>query len=882
MAHTTQKRILLVEDEALIALSERQVLTTAGYHVEVATDGEQAIEIVETAPMPDLILMDIDLGPGIDGTETARRILERYRVPIVFLSSHAEPEIVARTETITSYGYIQKGTADTILVASVRMAFKLWDAHQQIVESEATRANLFEQVPGAIYQYRYYPDGSSRFPMASRNIQLVYEVTPEEVVDDATPVFNRIHPEDVESVSASIRRSYDTLEIWEEDYRVILPSRGERWLRGRAQPERLEDGSVLWHGFISDITDYRTLRAHLVDDRRRLAAILDGTNVGTWEWNVQTGRARFNERWAEMIGYTLEELAPVSIDTWRRFAHPEDLRRSEQALEDHFSGRTPRYDVEARMKHRDGHWVWVRDRGKVASWSADGHPEWVYGTHEDISETKEREAFLSTVNQQLEQSEARYRSLFERSASVMLVIDPATGAILQANPSAERYLGRSASDLTASTIYRICDNPPEDVRRVVADAQDGESNPVHLRLRRSDGAVRTVEVFLSAIQWEQTDALHAIVHDVTRRIELERERAKLSTAVAHSANAVVVTDKNGYIEYANARFTELTGYPIEEVTGRKTNIMDSLVHSPEDYATLWNTILSGQVYRGTFYNKKESGVRYWESASIAPIHDRDGEITNFVKIAEDVTERIEREQLLQETARKLQEAVVRQETLMAELNHRVKNHLAMVAALVRLEDGRLGDAADLTDILSRITTITAIHEQLQTSTSYDTVDLRPYVTQVVSLALGTDSAVEQVLEVESISVPTKVASTLGLILNEIATNAVKYGFNPTEPRRFSVRVTTDGSWGTITVTNSGNPFPEDLQLENSPSLGLRLVSMLVQQIGGDVSLTRTPQPLFTIRFPLEQRGPAAINPAVDTARTGHTGSGSPPDHPGGA
>ncbi|WP_420588616.1 diguanylate cyclase domain-containing protein [Bacterioplanoides sp.] len=123
----------------------------------------------------------------------------------------------------------------------------------------------------------------------------------------------------------------------------------------------------------------------------RLNHILEGTNVGSWEWNVQTGETVFNQRWAEIIGYSLEELQPVSIDTWMSYAHPDDLEKSGELLEQHFNGELEFYDTEARMKHKDGHWVWVHDRGKVYSWTADGKPEWMAGTHQEITERKQAE-----------------------------------------------------------------------------------------------------------------------------------------------------------------------------------------------------------------------------------------------------------------------------------------------------------------------------------------------------------------------------------------------------------------------------------------------------------------------------------------------------------
>lgn len=122
--------------------------------------------------------------------------------------------------------------------------------------------------------------------------------------------------------------------------------------------------------------------------------IVDSTNMGVWQWNVQTGETIFNERWAEIIGCSLEELSPTNIDTWLRYAYEPDLELSSAKLEMYFQGESENYDVELRMKHKNGDLIWVRDRGKVYSWTEDGKPEWMYGTHEDISYRKSQEDSL--------------------------------------------------------------------------------------------------------------------------------------------------------------------------------------------------------------------------------------------------------------------------------------------------------------------------------------------------------------------------------------------------------------------------------------------------------------------------------------------------------
>jgi PAS domain S-box-containing protein len=100
---------------------------------------------------------------------------------------------------------------------------------------------------------------------------------------------------------------------------------------------------------------------------------------------VQTGETVFNERWAEMLGYTLAELSPVSLETWIRLSHPEDLARARRELERHFAGELGHYECEMRMRHRDGHWVWILDRGRIKTRTSDGLPHLMFGTHTDVS-----------------------------------------------------------------------------------------------------------------------------------------------------------------------------------------------------------------------------------------------------------------------------------------------------------------------------------------------------------------------------------------------------------------------------------------------------------------------------------------------------------------
>ncbi len=161
-------------------------------------------------------------------------------------------------------------------------------------------------------------------------------------------------------------------------------------------------GEPCMMGFVIDITDRKRAHEYLQESERkfrlssqRLAQLIWGTNVGTWEWTIPTGDVQFNERWAEMLGYTLAELEPVSLDTWIKLAHPDDLQRSTELLERCFSREIDTYELEARMRHKNGDWVWVLDRGRVVEWSVDGQPLRMSGAHQDITERKQAEMAIA-------------------------------------------------------------------------------------------------------------------------------------------------------------------------------------------------------------------------------------------------------------------------------------------------------------------------------------------------------------------------------------------------------------------------------------------------------------------------------------------------------
>jgi PAS domain S-box-containing protein len=242
----------------------------------------------------------------------------------------------------------------------------------------------------------------------SDEVYRIFGCRPQEFAATYEAFLDFVHPDDRtaldEAYSGSLREGADSYEI---EHRIVQSGTGDiRWVHERCVHERDDAGKIIRSvGMVHDITERKRAEASLRQERERLAGIIRGTNAGTWEWNVQTGETIFNERWAEIIGYTLDEISPVSIETWMKFTHPDDLKTSDELLQKHFSGELDYYECEARMRHKSGEWVWVLDRGRVTTWTDDGKPLMMMGTHQDITERKRAELEREKLQEQLVQAQ---------------------------------------------------------------------------------------------------------------------------------------------------------------------------------------------------------------------------------------------------------------------------------------------------------------------------------------------------------------------------------------------------------------------------------------------------------------------------------------------
>ncbi|MHB1355727.1 MAG: PAS domain S-box protein [Anaerolineae bacterium] len=437
-------RILVVDDDPEVLNDTARLLEKAGYAVDRAASGEDALQVVQQQ-RPGLLILDRNL-PGIDGIEVCRRIKRDpvvMDILVVIVSGlHVGSEEQAEGLEAGADGYIARPITNRELLARVRAfariinltnslaeeARKLQEnvknmslqrlATLNLMEDVADERDRAEQAALALQaseeKYRLLIDNASESIVVLQEgmIKFINPMTlvmfggdpaqEQELVNK--PFTKFIYPEDRSKVVASFRRQVIN-GVLEPQYafRIVTRDGTIRWVE-------IKVALIDWQGkpatlnFITDITERRLAEEALRDTQQRLGNIIEGANVGTWEYNVQTMEAKVNEIKARISGYTPDEVSGFSVATWAEMVHPDDLTLSILALQRHYLGEEPYYDLEYRTRHKDGHYIWANDRGRVTTRTPDGRPLMMFGTHTDITERR-------LAEEKIRRDEARLKAL---------------------------------------------------------------------------------------------------------------------------------------------------------------------------------------------------------------------------------------------------------------------------------------------------------------------------------------------------------------------------------------------------------------------------------------------------------------------------------------
>lgn len=445
-----KRKILLVEDDAVTALAEKRELESIGHGVLHVLSGEAALSLLSSDPdCADLIIMDIDLGRGMDGVEAARALLSLKELPLIFLSSHTDSSFLEKAEEVTSYGYIVKNSGTVVLDASIKMAFRLHAAFQREKAKEAelaeSRESLKAVIEGSGAGTWDWNLKSGELRVNDRYISMLgYRREELEPITGATFV-SLLHPDDLPA-SRKIDSDYESGLISSHELVERLRHKDGHWVwicdRGKIIERDRSGRPLRMSGVHFDISALKAAELELEESRNQLKLAIEGLNIGLWDLDVASGRTAFSGYWAGMLGYSPEKIEGLRPEVWKSVVHPEDYPRARRSIEDYLRGESRSLEFEVRLRHRDGHWIWALTRGRVVEGDGAGGHRRMLGMQIDISYLKRIEDEQRNL---VAQKEALMKELQHRVKNNLNIISSLLGLEMMNLPGqAERRAFESA------------------------------------------------------------------------------------------------------------------------------------------------------------------------------------------------------------------------------------------------------------------------------------------------------------------------------------------------------------------------------------------------------------------------------------------------------
>lgn len=466
--------------------------------------------------------------------------------------------------------------------------------------------------------------------------------------------------------------------IYEGDFE-ILTKKGEKrvWEFMSAPLGKLPDGRTTVITMAMDITERKSSEIALRESERKTHTLLDNLRGVAY-------RCRNDEHWTmefisagieELTGYLIKDVQWNMKKSFNDIIFHEDRELVRQSVNKALKAKH-KFEIVYRLNTIEGKIKYVKEKG-VGIFS-DGKLIAIEGFITDIStEVNAEEA--------LRRSEELNRSITQ-SAADAIITTTSEYKIISWNKAAEKIFGYSSNNILNTHFSNLLLSEV-DVSKIFSFSIQGEndsslSNTIfEHKAIRENGEYFPIEMSIS--KWKSNNEYYytSIVRDISRRKQYEDSLTKLSKAVDQSPSVITITNLNGIIEYVNPKFTDITGYEFEEAYGKNARILKSETKHKDDYRELWKTIIAGNEWHGEFYNKKKNGDYYWESASVSPIFDDSGKITNYIKIGEDITLR-KRNELIQKVLYNISNAVS------------TADNLEKLVALIRQQLGTIIDTSN--------------------------------------------------------------------------------------------------------------------------------------------------------------------------------------------
>ena len=523
-------------------------------------------------------------------------------------------------------------------------------AEEKIREKDMQFRKLSSNLPDLIFQFTRRLDGTYCVPIASDGIIYIFGCTPEDVIDDFTPIGRVIHPEDAERVIRDIEYSAEHLTYFTCEFRVQIPGKEIQWIYSRSTPEKLPDGSITWYGFNADITDRKQAEEKIHESEERLKLATASGLLGIWDWNVKDNVMVWDDRMFELYG-VMQNTFPNNIDAWMNGLHPEDKQR---AIEECNAAlyEDKEFDTSFRVLHPDGKVLYLKANALVIK-DNEGKPIRMIGSNADITERKQAEA-------KLREKEIMHSSMIAIISDVIGIIGT-DGIMKYKSPNISKYFGWEPEDLVGTNGWETVH--PDDLERIQKEfsivLQENKSiRTVEYRYKCKDESYKWIE--LTACNLTSDPIIDGVLlnyYDITDRKlaeeALKESEIKFKSLVETAQELVWKCDVNACFTYLNPAWEKTHGYKIHEMIGRSFSEFQTKEIFERDVKEFSRHLAGGFVKEYETNHIAKDGTELTLLFNAVPLFAKDGTIVGTQGTAVDITERKRSEEALKESEDKL-------------------------------------------------------------------------------------------------------------------------------------------------------------------------------------------------------------------------------------
>jgi PAS domain S-box-containing protein len=843
------KTILLVDDEIFILLDKTQSLREFGYSVLTTNSGEKAVDLVLTNNEIKLVLMDIDLGKGIDGTEAAKRILAKRALPIMFHTAHTESEMVQKVRGITRYGYVLKTASPVILESTIEMAFDLFETQQKLEKQ-------MYQLRQKEYLYR----------LLMNNVQEgVILVNQDDEIQYVNTFFCNVTGYNENELTGKIgyeilvkpdekdfllQKNANRLRGISEQYEITMLKKNGKPINFFMNASPVYDENGIFSGSMAtclDITEKIMAETKAQESEKMLRLILDTIPVRVFWKDTNSIFLGCNQSFAMDAGLENQNDLIGKNDYQMGWKDQAELYRTDDRKV--IDTKQAKLNYEELQSTPQGNKIWLQT-SKVPLFDELGECQGVLGTYINITDKKKMEdkvqEYQKLLRLILDTIPAR---IFIKDKNMRYLDCNLSFAHDAGLSSTKDIIGKSDSDLVwhrQAKSYQALGQEVMSKNRPLIDIEEPHDYP--------DGKEGWVKTNLIPLRNECGECIGLLgsYEDISERIQAQNRLLQSEITYRGIINsieeAIYIQDEHGRFLDVNKAVENFYGYPREFFIGKTPEFISA--GEKNNLSEIMSAIQ--KAYYGTpqhfeFWGKQKDG-------NIIPKEVFVSQGTYFgekvvIAVARNISERIEKEkqiyQLLQE-----------KETLLKEVHHRIKNNMNIIRSLLSLQIKSTHEQkviSALQDAQSRVQSMMVLYDKLYRTTHFKNISTQDFFSSLVDeiISIFPQQIVISINKmIEDFNLEEKKISALGIILSELLTNAMKYAFQQKEEGTLSINLKKVNTIVQFTIQDNGDGFPKDYDKQKSAGFGLKLVRMLTEQLNGNLFCESSESgSKFVIEFP---------------------------------